>query len=227
MAFSPDGRTLASAGEDGAVRLTAVADRRRTRRLAVLDGHATGAFSVAFSPDGRTLATAGGGHAPVRLWSLADPRRPAPLAGLSGHTDVVGSVAFSPDGRTLASASDDRTVRLWSVDRPAHPTALTTLTGHGTAVSSVAFSPDGTVLASGGFDATVRLAGTDQAGVIAHACAHTGPRITRAQWTAHLPYLAYAPPCGDPDNPGPISRPRRAPGAAGAPGRPAGRDTGS
>ncbi|KIF05451.1 hypothetical protein PL81_13150 [Streptomyces sp. RSD-27] len=81
------------------------------------------------------------------------------------------------------------------------PAALATLSGHVTAVGSVAFGPDGAVLASAGYDSTLRLADTDLDRALAGACAHTGPRITRAQWASYLPYLDYAPPCTGPERP--------------------------
>ncbi|WP_427846412.1 WD40 repeat domain-containing protein [Amycolatopsis keratiniphila] len=109
--MSPDGHTLASAGDDQTVRLWDIAEPARPRPLATLTGHADGVYAVAFSSDGRTLASAGDDRT-VRLWDVTDTRRPAGPVTLSSHTDAVESVAFSPDGRTLATASWDNTTRL-------------------------------------------------------------------------------------------------------------------
>ncbi|MBK9715198.1 MAG: WD40 repeat domain-containing protein [Kouleothrix sp.] len=137
-AFSPDGKLIATASEDGRVRLWSAADGSLTSTLV---GHTDVVGAVAFSPDGRLLASASDDNT-ARLWDVATGQE---LRVLAGHSAQVWAVAFSPDGQVLATGSNDNTVRLWSL---ADGTALHTLKGHTVGVWSVAFSPDGATLAS-------------------------------------------------------------------------------
>ncbi|MFI1328248.1 toll/interleukin-1 receptor domain-containing protein [Streptomyces rochei] len=146
VAFSPDGRTLASA-RSGSVHLWGLAAPRRTGEA--LDVSAT---SVAFSPDGRTLATNTENNT-VALWDVATHRRVGETP--AHHTAQITAVAFNPDGRTFATASRDNTVRLWNA--ATREQIGDALTGHRSGVTSVAFSPNGTTLATGSMDHTVRL----------------------------------------------------------------------
>jgi len=147
VAFSPDGRTLASGSSDNTVKLW---DAKTGQELTTLKGHGSDVSSVAFSPDGRTLAS-GSWDKTVKLW---DAKTGQELATLKGHRTDISSLAFSPDGLTLASGSSDKTVKLWDVKSKQE---LATLKGHRTDVNSVAFSPDGRTLASGSSDKTVKL----------------------------------------------------------------------
>jgi WD40 repeat protein len=146
VAFSPDGRLLATAGDN----MARVWDPATGKTLRTLTSDGEIVWGVAFSPDGRLLATAAAGGT-TRLWDVATGDC---LRTLTGPRGGVKDVAFSPDGRLLATANRDGTARLWD---PATGKSLRILTGHTREVGGVAFSPDGRVLATTSLDETARL----------------------------------------------------------------------
>jgi sugar lactone lactonase YvrE len=138
VAFSPDGKTIATGSWDNTVKLWNL----EGKEIQTLKGHSSGVNSVAFSPDGKTIAT-GSGDNTVKLWNLEG----------KGRISGVLSVAFSPDGKTIATGSWDNTVKLWNLEGK----EIQTLKGHSNNVLSVAFSPDGKTIATGSWDNTVKL----------------------------------------------------------------------
>ncbi|WP_052711002.1 WD40 repeat domain-containing serine/threonine-protein kinase [Pseudofrankia sp. DC12] len=177
VAFSPDGRTLASGSDDGTVHLWDVSRLSAPRDLGRLTGHTDKVDAVAFSPDGRTLASSGEDHT-VRLWDVSHPSQAHFLTALTGDTGPVWALAFSPDRRTLATGSGDHTVRLWDVSNPAAPTLLGGPMTEPNQVWSVAFSRDGRILATGNHDGIMRfydLSNPRNPVVVSSTVAHTKP----------------------------------------------------
>jgi hypothetical protein len=147
VAFSSDGKQIASAGGDSLVKIwnTETGMLQRT-----LIGHMGTVRGVAFSPDGKILASSSYDKT-IKLWDLKSGKL---IRTLQGHTSSVRIIAFSPDGKTLASTSSDKTVRLWDV---ATGKTKKILDGHAATTRSVAFSPDGETLASSSSDRTICL----------------------------------------------------------------------
>ena len=147
VAFSPDGRHLATACEDGTLKLW---DTGSWQCLHTFLKGAGDVVTVDFSPDGRLLAVSGE-RPQIRLYEVSSRKF---VGTLAGHTSKVRSVTFSPDSKRLASASDDRGIRVWNIQKQ---TCDLVLHGHFDGVNDVAFSPDGRLLASAGSGSTVKI----------------------------------------------------------------------
>ena len=176
VAFSPDGKTLATGDNDGTAELWNLATGHQIHSLTTGSNSVN---SVAFSPDGKTLAT-GDDNGTAALWNLATGHQ---ISSLTTGSGTVWSVAFSPDGKTLATGDDDGTARLWNLATGQQIGSALTGTGY---IGAVAFSPDGKTLASGG-----RMLGLWNVGylvdVLTRLCAQVGGSLTQAEWAQHVP----------------------------------------
>jgi WD40 repeat protein len=147
VAFSKNGRLLATGDTNSDIRLWEVAQKRQ---LLTCHGHTGWVCSVTFSPDSHILAS-GSKDKTVKLWDTSNGQC---IATMEGHHGEVWSVGFSTDGQLLASASEDQTVKVWDVRTGQ---CLQTLHGLGGRVWSIAFCPHNHVVASGSDDNIIRL----------------------------------------------------------------------
>ncbi|KIN05290.1 hypothetical protein OIDMADRAFT_51101 [Oidiodendron maius Zn] len=147
VAFTPDGRQVASGSVNEVVRVWDVATKATIGKF---EGQLNKVSSVAISPDG-TMIASGSDDTTIMVWEW---KSRALRYTLRGHSRWVNSVVFSLDGKMLASGSMDETVRIWDVEKGQE---LSIFDGNSSCVNSVAFSPDASLLATGSTDQIVRL----------------------------------------------------------------------
>lgn len=148
VAFSPDGKLVASSSHDHTIRVWRV-DNSTTAPV-ILYGGGGGVYSVTFSPDGKLLVGVSSGN--ISVWQVADLSA-SPIS-LVGDTQVVYALAFSPDAKLFASGGLDTKIRIWHVDNLNSPPLI--LNGHTRTINWVKFSTDSKLLFSASEDTTIR-----------------------------------------------------------------------
>jgi len=146
VAFGPDGKWLASGGNDGELILRPT-DNLQSKSI-LPEGHRSFIFAITFSPDSKQLAS-GGGDGMVKIWDVISKTKKCEMK----HIGAVQAIAFSPDGEKLASGSGNGAIILWDVTTS--PPISQTLSEQGSGVNCMAFSRDGTKLAWGSRDGAI------------------------------------------------------------------------
>jgi WD40 repeat protein len=192
--FSPDGRRLLTASQDGTARCWAVAGREKGKEaLFKLGGHDGPLTEARFSPDGTMIVTAWGEltsdpqgwENSARVVSLAPggggsdvATLPTPAESAKGHTAPVTFAAFSPDGSLVVTTSEDKTARVWGSNTWKH---LMTLSGHGSTLTRAAFSTDGRRLVTTSKDNNARVWDHASGRMLAELKGHSGA-VTGAEF---------------------------------------------
>lgn len=152
LAFSPDGKTLATAGYDKLIKLWSVAPSASPEPRHTLTDHSDAVYTLDFHPSGPLLAS-GSADRTVKVWDVATGRR---LYTLSDPTDTVYAVAWGPDGKHLTAGGADKSIRLWEAAE-AGGTLVRSAFAHGKAVGRLAYTGDGRTIVSAGEDRVVKL----------------------------------------------------------------------
>lgn len=147
IAFSPDGRRLATVADDRTIKMWSAED---WACIDTLVGHEAWVTAVAFSPNGQRLATTSGDRT-VRLWDVATGE---PILSMVGHSEAPAAVRFDPNNRFVASGGHDASVRLWDVSTNTEPIVLAV---HQKPVWGIAVSADGSRIATGSEDCMARI----------------------------------------------------------------------
>lgn len=153
VAFSPDGKYLATGGNDPAGFIQ-IWDLDTGKNVSAIKGHEDEVLSVAFSKDGSRLLTSSYDKT-ARLWEVSGGRVTSQIRDFKGHTRWVWSAQFSTDEHRVVTASHDGTVIVWDVESKSEQKPLRPFTGHKVPVFSAAFSPDGKHVVSAGNDGRV------------------------------------------------------------------------
>ena len=163
MAWSPDGRWIASPSSD---RKIIIWDAESGDATSTFTGHTDTVFSTAWAPDGQILAS-GAEDGTIRIWNVSDGQV---IQTLREHTSWVNCVAWQNNGRMLASGSENSTILLWDTDNWKVLRELTQLEGN---INSIAWSPDGRMLASASGDRMIRVWDAETGKVLKTLAGHT------------------------------------------------------
>ncbi len=186
IAWSPDGKRIASASGDGTVQ---VWDANTGGHVLTYRGHSQDVLAVAWSPNGRYLAS-GGLDATVQVWDATSGQH---IYTYRGHSDVIFAVAWSPDSTRVASASIDGTVQVWKVSsgqRLVSFNSTPSAKGVPAPWNTVAWSPDGRRIAAGG-NGDVQVFDASTGGNISYYGYHGGT-VHDVAWSADGAYIAVA-----------------------------------